>query len=211
MRISVNIVGTANAIWVLLLIGLAVFQCIPVQRAWNRNLPGRCLDTKALFIGNAVPHIVIDLVMVAMPIHPVSKLRLPLSQRIALIGIFMLGGIVCIVSMYRVTTLATIDGTNLALTLRRPAVLGNVEMATAVISASLPTLRPLYSAFMGAIGLSKENGADQSSPMGEGRRRSSTPTSIKSKVQHNEGFIVIGIHDGPSLASKPLPQLPATG
>ena len=210
IRILVNNVGNANATWVLLLIALTVFQCIPVQRAWNPNIPGECLDTKALFIGNAIPHIVIDLIMVAMPIHPVSKLELPLSQRIALIGIFMLGGIVCIVSMYRVTTLAAIDATNLAFTLRGPAVLGNVEMATSVISASLPTLRPLYSAFMCVIGLSKGNGVHRSNPKGEGRSRSSTLTSLQSRVQNNEGFTVIGMDDGPRLASKPLPQLPAT-
>lgn len=209
IRISVVIVGIANATWVFLLIGLAVFQCIPVQRAWNSDIPGKCLDTKALFIGNAIPHIAIDFVMVAMPIHPVSKLGLPLRERIALMGIFMLGGIVCIVSMYRVTTLAAIDATNLAFTLRAPAIFGNVEMATAVISASLPTLRPLYSAFMSAVGLSKGNGTDQSSPRGGGRSRSSTITSLKSKVQRNEGFTVIGTDDGPRLASKPLPQLPA--
>lgn len=209
IRISVIIVGIANAIWVILLIALAVFQCNPIRRAWSSNVPGTCLDTKALFIGNAVPHIVIDFIMVAMPIHPVSKLRLPLSQRIALMGIFMLGGIVCIVSMYRVTTLAAIDATNLAFTLRAPAVLGNVEMATAVISASLPTLRPLYSAFMCAVGLSKGNGTDQSGPRGGGRSRSSTLTSLKSKAQTRDGFTVIE-DDGPRLAEKPLPQIPAT-
>lgn len=210
IRISVNIVGIANAIWILLLIGLAVFQCIPVQRAWNPNIPGKCLNTKALFIGNAIPHIMIDLVMVAMPIYPVSKLRLPLSERIALIGIFLLGGIVCIVSMYRVTTLATIDATNLAFTLRAPAVLGNVEMATAVISASLPTLRPLFSAFMRAVGLSKGNSAVQPSSKGGGRSRSSTLTSFKSRFQKTEGFTVIVMDDDPRMASKPLPPLPAT-
>jgi hypothetical protein len=114
--------------------------------------------------------------------------------------------------MYRVTTLATIDATNLAFTLRAPAVLGNVEMATAVISASLPTLRPLFSAFMRALGLSKGNTAVQLSSKdgGRGRSRSSTLTSFKPSFQKTEGFTVIVMDDDSRMASKPLPPLPAT-
>jgi len=111
--------------------------------------------------------------------------------------------------MYRVTTLAAIDAANLAFTLRAPAVLGNVEMATAVISASLPTLRPLFSAFMRAVGLRKGNGAVQLSPKGGGRSRSSTLSSSKSSSQKTKGFTVIVMDDDPRMASKPLPRLPA--
>lgn len=162
VRMSVKIVGVANLLWVLLFIALAVFQCTPVPRAWNPTIPGKCIDAKALFIANAVPNIVIDLFMVAIPIYPVSKLRLPVSQRIALIGLFMLGGIVCVVSIYRVTTISTLSAANLAFTIRGAAVLGNIEVATAIVSASLPTLRPLFSTCMRAVGLSSGSFADQS-------------------------------------------------
>lgn len=179
---------------------------MPVQRAWNPTIPGKCLDSKSLFIGNAVPNIVIDLVMVSIPIYPVSKLRLPVSQRIALVGLFMLGGVVCVVSIYRVTTIATLDPENLAFTIRGPVVLGNVEMATAVLSANLLTLRPLFSSLMHTVGLSKVNLSDNL--RSKGRSRSSTLLSDMSRKSKSQGFSVIIESDGTRPALKPLPKLP---
>lgn len=208
VRMSVKIVGVANLLWVLLFIALAVFQCTPVPRAWNPTIPGKCIDAKALFIANAVPNIVIDLFMVAIPIYPVSKLRLPVSQRIALIGLFMLGGIVCVVSIYRVTTISTLSAANLAFTIRGAAVLGNIEVATAIVSASLPTLRPLFSTCMRAVGLSSGSFADQSIAKAP-RSRSSTLLSDRSGKSKGEGFSIIVEDNSQRLALKPLPKLPA--
>ncbi|KAK5048683.1 hypothetical protein LTR84_005774 [Exophiala bonariae] len=206
VRIVVKIVAAANLIWIILFTGLAIFQCTPVHRAWNPSIPGKCLDSKELFVGNAVPNIVIDLFMVAIPIYPVSKLRLPLSQRIALVGLFMLGGVVCVVSIYRVTTISTLDPTNLAYTIRGPAVLGNVEMATAVLSANLPTLRPLFSSFIHTVGPSKGSSTYHASS--KARSRSSTLLSDLSRKSKSDGFTVIITENSPRSALKPLPKLP---
>lgn len=210
MRIAVYVLGVANIIWVILFAALAAFRCIPIQRSWDLTVPGKCLDASALYTGNALPNIVMDLAMVAMPIYPVSKLQLPLSQRIALIGIFMLGGVVCVVSIYRVTTFAALDVNDLAFTLWGPTVLGNVEMATAVMSACLPTLRPLYSALMRTVGLTKRNFSEKSnSKCGGCCIHSSTLSSYKSRKSKSGRFPVIVSYDRQRLASKPLPPLPA--
>ncbi|ETN44725.1 uncharacterized protein HMPREF1541_10395 [Cyphellophora europaea CBS 101466] len=210
MHIWVNILGILTVIWIILFIGLSVFQCIPLQRAWNPMIPGKCLNIKALFIGNAVPNILTDAVMVVLPIPPVLKLRLPLSQRIAVIGIFMLGSFVCIASIYRLTTVPQLDPTNLAFTLRGAAIFGHMETAVAIMSACLPTLRPLFSKFIDAVGLSNNGNsyADKTGSKSGGRSRSSTLSSYASRKPKNEGFVVIVDDDGPRLSMKPLPQAP---
>jgi hypothetical protein len=218
MRICCNILGIITVLWTLVFLFLGVFQCLPVNRAWDReNVPGRCLDINSLFIANAVPNIVTDAVMVALPIYPVAKLNLPLSQRIAVIGIFLLGSLVCIASIYRLTTVTALDPADIAFTLRGAAVFGHVETAVAIMSACLPTLRPLFSGFLAAIGITKgsytekivpSKGSRSSSPR-QMRSTTGTPSMVKSTrtINKKDIFVVIS-PDGPRLSTKPLPRLP---
>lgn len=212
MRICCNVLGNLTVIWSLLFIGLGVFQCLPVQRAWNPTVPGQCLDIKTLFIGNAIPNIVTDAVMVALPIYPVMQLRLPLSQRIAVVGIFLLGSFVCAASIYRLTTVTALNPMDIAFTLKGATIFGHVETAVAIMSACLPTLRPLFSAFLSAIGVSKGTYSDRISKF-EGTRSggpwSSKSTSGTSTQPDKPVIVVIVGRDGnPKLSTKPLPPIP---
>lgn len=145
--------------------------------------------------------------MVALPIYPVTKLRQPLSQRIAVIGIFLLGGIVCVASIYRLTTVPMLDPTNLAFTVRGAAVFGHVETAVAIMSACLPTLRPLFSRFLYAVGINNTY-IDRSKPTYNARSRSSTLSSSTPRKLRSEGFAVIMDEDGPKLSAKTPIQRP---
>lgn len=54
----------------------------------------RCfVDDYAFFVGIAVPNIVTDALILAMPVPQLLRLQRTTSQKIALIGIFMLGGL----------------------------------------------------------------------------------------------------------------------
>lgn len=98
--------------WWLTLSG--IFQCSPIARAWNPLIEGTCLNLRAVFIGNAVPNIVTDILILTMPIYHVWKLQMRKSQRLALTGIFMLGAFVIFASIYRFTTILKLDPLNLS-------------------------------------------------------------------------------------------------
>jgi hypothetical protein len=209
MRICCNILGIITVIWSVLFIFLGVFQCTPIQKAWNPTIPGQCLDINTLFVANAVPNIVTDAVMVALPIYPVSRLRLPLSQRVAVIAIFMLGSFVCIASIYRLTTVTDLNPADIAFTLRGATIFGHVETAVAIMSACLPTLRPLFAAFLCAIGVSKGSYSDRIGS-GKGATSSSGRITRKSsrKTINKKDIFVVAAPDGPRLSTKPLPAIP---
>jgi hypothetical protein len=211
VRIAVNILGIMTVIWMVLFIALNIFQCTPIHRAWeNSRVPGTCLNIKALFMANAIPNIVTDFTMLALPIWPVSRLRLPLSQRIAVGCIFMLGGVVCVASLYRVTTVTDLDQNNIAFTIRGAAIFGHVEAAVAVVSACLPTLRPLFMQFMHAVGLGDDTRKDGENPP-KVLTRPSTAGTTRGTVSHHVRNSSVTSSKGSVNSNKALPRLPTIG
>ncbi|KAH1544943.1 hypothetical protein KXV92_003685 [Aspergillus fumigatus] len=85
----------------------SIFQCTPVQWAFNKSLPdrGTCINMTAFWYANAAFNILTDLVLIALPIPVVLKLQLPPKSKIALCGIFAVGLFTCITSVLRITTL----------------------------------------------------------------------------------------------------------
>jgi hypothetical protein len=90
-RIAAWILSIITIIWSFMFIFICVFQCMPVARAWNPTIPGRCLYLRGIFIGNAVPNIVTDAAILMMPLYHVWKLQVRFIQRITLTFIFLLG------------------------------------------------------------------------------------------------------------------------
>ncbi|RLL97479.1 hypothetical protein CFD26_106816 [Aspergillus turcosus] len=85
----------------------SIFQCTPVQWAFDKSLPGRgtCINMTAFWYANAAFNILSDLVLIALPVPVVLKLQLPRKSKVAICGIFGLGIFTCITSVLRITTL----------------------------------------------------------------------------------------------------------
>lgn len=83
-----------------------IFQCRPVDAAWNLSVtPSYCVNMSlgAIIVGalNAAT----DFLVLLLPIPVVLGLNLKTKWKLQLIGIFLLGGFVCLGSIYRVTIL----------------------------------------------------------------------------------------------------------
>jgi hypothetical protein len=70
-----------------------VFQCVPFERSWDKNVEGTCIHSSEFWLANAVLNILTDVVVLALPIREVSKLQLKLQEKIMLHGIFFLGSL----------------------------------------------------------------------------------------------------------------------
>lgn len=71
----------------------AIFDCMPIHAFWDKEVPGTCIDSLRYFLGVAIPNVVTDILFLLFPIPWIWKLVLPMSQKIALSGIFLLGGL----------------------------------------------------------------------------------------------------------------------
>lgn len=93
IRIASIILGGISIAWGIAIILVSIFQCTPIARAWDMSIPGTCIDIKASFIGNAVPNVVTDILMLCLPVRVVWGLHASLTHRLSVIAIFMLGSL----------------------------------------------------------------------------------------------------------------------
>ncbi|PWY84858.1 PTH11-like integral membrane protein [Aspergillus heteromorphus CBS 117.55] len=121
-------------------------NCIPVSRFWDRAIPGSCLSFEAVWFFNASMNIATDTILLFMPMPLLSHLQLPRMQKVALMGIFALGGLVIITSALRLSSLLTVaQDTDTSWSNVGAAYWTAAECNVAIICACLPFLRPLIS------------------------------------------------------------------
>ncbi|KAL8761651.1 MAG: hypothetical protein Q9184_002235 [Pyrenodesmia sp. 2 TL-2023] len=147
----------------------SVFQCVPIHAFWESFggklaplLGGRCVDVRLYFLISGSIMTVTDFVLLALPIPVVWRLRTGRSQKVLLTAIFTVGLVVCIVSIVRLVVLSEVDESDI--TCKWPtrtrrslptnrvfpgnyvpaAIWSAAEASIAVVSACLPSLRPLF-------------------------------------------------------------------
>ncbi len=132
LRKVIDITIIYSVLWGISFIGVAIFSCRPLHAFWDfelQGLPGTyCINNRAWYLGQAVPNILSDILVLAMPIQQVLKLKLDNRSRLSLVFIFGLGLLyvcrtvhnrftdyhhsVCVISVIRVVALFAIDNKN---------------------------------------------------------------------------------------------------
>jgi hypothetical protein len=85
------VIGGFIIAWVICIILLFIFICVPVQKLWYPQLPGRCIYQVGTWVANATSTILSDLAILILPIPRVWKLQLKKREKIALTFAFSLG------------------------------------------------------------------------------------------------------------------------
>ncbi|KAK0109306.1 hypothetical protein ONS96_003125 [Cadophora gregata f. sp. sojae] len=82
-----------------------IFQCTPIPRAWDKSIPGTCIDITVNWYANAGFSIATDVIILVLPMPILHKSRLPSNQKRALMFVFALGAFVVVTSIFRMQTL----------------------------------------------------------------------------------------------------------
>ncbi|KAI1311483.1 hypothetical protein F5Y03DRAFT_308211 [Xylaria venustula] len=101
MMVFVILTGASFAI-------AGIFQCNPIASAWNANIHGTCFNQAALFYANGGFNIAQDSILYVLPTRILWKMNLPLKQRIALIVVFVVGGLTIVAGIIYLRTFDTI-------------------------------------------------------------------------------------------------------
>ncbi|KAI0101431.1 hypothetical protein F4776DRAFT_498521 [Hypoxylon sp. NC0597] len=142
--------------WVIAQEFILIFSCTPIQSYWDRNTPGKCLDSNLTGWMNAVGNIVTDLIILILPIPVVWRLNLKKGKKWAVIGIFTLGFFTCIVSICRMVFFAKLSD-DFSYDLVSIAAWGEAESASGLICSSLIALGPLIRRFSRRFRTSKKS------------------------------------------------------
>jgi hypothetical protein len=70
-----------------------LLMCRPVERYWNPNIPGKCLNFKAAFLATGIFNVATDFTILSLPIWLLRPLRLPKKQKIGVTLILMTGSL----------------------------------------------------------------------------------------------------------------------
>ena len=83
----------------------SIFQCTPIRKAWDSDINGSCIDVNALFFANAGLDIFQDAFIYILSMRMLYPLQVPRRQKIALMLVFAVGGIVVVTGMVRLNSL----------------------------------------------------------------------------------------------------------
>ncbi|KAI0426859.1 hypothetical protein F5Y09DRAFT_317859 [Xylaria sp. FL1042] len=145
MLLSTTFLAIFVILWGAALLLVTIFSCTPVHGFWDIDVHAKCVDSKWFFIGNAIPNILADVFLLLLPIHDVWKLKLDRESKIAVSGIFTLGGFVIVASGLRIYFTLAFDPMDPTWTYVGLTLWSAVEMNVAVISCCLPMVRPVIS------------------------------------------------------------------
>lgn len=93
MRYAIYTVGAfvlANLLSNCLALG---FQCTPVARFWNHELPGHCVNTPVLIRLASMFPMLTDFAIYIMPMPVIWRLQMTVRRKIELTLVFAIGGL----------------------------------------------------------------------------------------------------------------------
>ncbi|KAF6231454.1 hypothetical protein HO173_010415 [Letharia columbiana] len=138
---------------------VSIWTCTPIHDFWTTlgggvksRSGGRCVNTQLFYLVSGAINTVTDFALLALPIPLLWRLRTGKLQKSILTVIFTVGLTVCAVSINRLIILSRFQHAKLSQLGRlditwnyvAPATWTAAEPAVAVISACLPSLRPLF-------------------------------------------------------------------
>ncbi|KAJ5101722.1 hypothetical protein NUU61_003944 [Penicillium alfredii] len=118
-----------------------IFNCQPVERAWNPKVPGTCLPVGGTFYSLAIFTIVCDVLIIFLPIPLLLRLNIKTAQKAGVVCLFLLGLFTTICSILRLTQINRVafgDGNSTMLVLW-----GTIEFNVGNIVTCIPYLAPL--------------------------------------------------------------------
>ncbi|KAH6706333.1 hypothetical protein BKA61DRAFT_558837 [Leptodontidium sp. MPI-SDFR-AT-0119] len=122
-----------------------LFSCTPIAKSWDLSITsGSCINRPIFYFANAGLNIGTDFVMLLLPIPMLWNLHMPMRQKAGLIGVFMAGSFVCIVSIIRLKYLfPLLKNPDITWAVVPALVWCTIEIDVGIICACLPTLKPV--------------------------------------------------------------------
>ncbi|KAF3769658.1 hypothetical protein M406DRAFT_17130, partial [Cryphonectria parasitica EP155] len=124
--------------------------CIPPAASWDVSITdATCIDRDAAIYATSIMNICTDFVILILPIKMFLGLQMAKRQKIALIGLFITGGFVCVTAVVRTVLLAPLfDSADYTWNVVDQYVWCFIEINTGIVCACISTLKPFFSRHM---------------------------------------------------------------
>ncbi|KAI1816957.1 hypothetical protein GGS20DRAFT_535558 [Poronia punctata] len=143
LRLAIRGAVGVCIVWFIIATSFVIFQCRPVDAYWKTfGSPQYCFRPARVLLGYETTNLFIDVAILGIPIRAVWQLQLPRSKKATVSGIFLLGGLVCVTSILRLTAIwhpADIKQYDFRLAF----IYSGLQLGLAIITSCLPTYGPL--------------------------------------------------------------------
>jgi len=86
-------VGVLNILWYIIFMCVIISACRPFQYYWDKSIHGTCYDLYAQLIGTSAATFLTDILVLLLPIPWLWGVQMKTSRKLAVIGMFLLGGL----------------------------------------------------------------------------------------------------------------------
>ena len=91
-RVALFVAGALAVMWWLATFWDTIFQCVPVQAEWDKNLKNaRCQVVREEALGAGISNLILDLLFLLLPVPMIWRLQVSKRIKASLTGIFLLG------------------------------------------------------------------------------------------------------------------------
>ncbi|KAB5533422.1 hypothetical protein GE09DRAFT_1227440 [Coniochaeta sp. 2T2.1] len=157
LRYCVWVIAFGLVGWSIAVVGVSIFSCTPIHGFWDLSVRSKCIDSSKFYIGITVPNVIFDVMTVFLPIHEVWTLQMGRDKKLAITGVFLLGGSVILASLARLVLFSIFrpgageTGNNISQTVVIPHSASAIETCLAIIGACLPPCAPLLRRVLGGV------------------------------------------------------------
>ncbi|KPI38198.1 uncharacterized protein AB675_1111 [Cyphellophora attinorum] len=133
---------------------VCIFQCWPLDGAWNAELQATatCVNINAFYLANAGTNIFTDLLAYLLPMKLVKNLQIPRKQKIAVGVMLCLGLFACVSSIIRISFIPVmLTSDDPTFVIAPPFYWSVIEANIGVLAASIPSFKPLAKRFLPRI------------------------------------------------------------
>ncbi|KAF1993460.1 hypothetical protein P154DRAFT_385943, partial [Amniculicola lignicola CBS 123094] len=122
-----------------------IWQCNPIERAWNKTVPGTCINLPVLLQVSGLFNTTSDALILVVPVKACWNLKMSLKKKLAVLAVFTIGAVAPIFSAIGFACRVKAASSN-DYTYNNPLILlwGTAEVTTGVICACLPCLPSLF-------------------------------------------------------------------
>ncbi|KAL8956134.1 MAG: hypothetical protein Q9183_006402 [Haloplaca sp. 2 TL-2023] len=137
-------VSVLVVLWGLSMIVTLTIQCKPLGAAWDPTKSHkRCLDLHPFFLSTNILNIALDIVIIALPMFPLWRIKVTVAKRVGLTFVFLLSAIATIMSCLRLHAVHSVVFDDPTWNLVPVAIWSTVESTVGVVCCCLPVLAPV--------------------------------------------------------------------
>ncbi|KAI1355389.1 hypothetical protein F5Y01DRAFT_327089 [Xylaria sp. FL0043] len=124
------------------------FLCRPPQKKWDPSIPGQCSSEITQYVAIVAGDLLTDLIIIALPMPLLSRLHLPIGQKIPVMLAFGLGFAITTITSVRIKYFLHLDTSDPLYSIWPDAVLSAIVPLLGILNANLLVSRPALKAIL---------------------------------------------------------------